>query len=285
VDSYVSVAGRRVDPGAAAIAPTDRAVLAGEGAYEALRTYGRRPFALRQHLDRLAGSLTVVGIPLPDPAAVAAEVRRAVDAIAGAEVRVRITVTAGPGSAAAAGLSASTAPVYIVDARPLESWPAGEAPPVRCVTFPWPLVPGPLAGVKSTSLAAVAVARRWAVDRDADDGLFCDPAGRYLEACAATLFVAVGGALLTAPLSSGVLPGVTRAALMQIAAEAGVETREDTVDRAGLTGAGETFLGSSSVPWRPVGSLDGVALGPPHGPGRALAVELERRALAGWDPG
>jgi len=284
VQVFLSVNGRQADPAAPSLAPTDRGALAGEGAYEALRTYSRRPFALGRHLARLEASLQRLAIPCPDLALLGREIGAAIAAVEASEVRVRVTVTAGPGLPAPAGLGAATDPVRIIDARPLQVEPTPGGTPVRAITLPWRLIPGPLRGVKSTSLAATAVARRHAATSGADDGLWTDLDGRYLEACAASLLLGEAGSLCTAPLDTGVLDGVTRAALLQLATEHGVAVDERPLARAELLRGGG-FLAASSQPWRPLGRLDADPIPPPaEATGLRLALELERRAHAGWDP-
>jgi para-aminobenzoate synthetase/4-amino-4-deoxychorismate lyase len=90
--------------------------------------------------------------------------------------------------------------------------------------------------------------------------LIVDSDGGVLEASRANVFAVLHGALLTPPTDGRILPGITRARVIEIAGRAGIETEETNMRHEDLLGADEVFLTGSVRGIEPVGSLDGVGL-------------------------
>jgi para-aminobenzoate synthetase/4-amino-4-deoxychorismate lyase len=109
-----------------------------------------------------------------------------------------------------------------------------------------------------------------------DDGmpLVVDTDGAALEASRANLFAVRNGALFTPPLDGRILPGVTRARVLEIAAAVGLETHEDPLSGDDLHGASEVFLTGSVRGIERVRSLDGAALMPGGEIGSRIEAEL-----------
>lgn len=120
----------------------------------------------------------------------------------------------------------------------------------------------PLSRVKSLSYADNVLARLEARRRGADEAVLLNTAGEVCCAAAANLFVVKGGTLITPPVESGALPGVTRRCLLELAADRGLTVREAAVLPEELWSADEAFLtntvigvaGLTSVEGRPIGS-------------------------------
>jgi branched-chain amino acid aminotransferase len=114
----------------------------------------------------------------------------------------------------------------------------------------------------------------------ADEALFLDTAGHLAEGAASNLFLVAGGALWTPPLSCGVLPGITRAVVIELAAAAGIPVREEPLAPAALRDATEAFLTSSLRELVPVVAIgdDPVGDGRP-GPLTLRLLELYRRQV------
>ncbi len=266
----VIVDGRDVDPDRPAIRPLDEGLL-GHGVYESIRTYDGIPFALAEHLDRLAAGAAALAIAAPLER-LADEVARAAQLVVGAaaqEARIRIVLT--------------TSGTRIVSADPLPDRRAEADSGVAVVTLPWArATDGPTIGVKATSTAATRVALAWARERGAATGLWLTPAGDVAEALTANVFAVVDGSLATPPLHAGILAGVTRTHLLAWAREDGLDVAERDLPLAALRGADEAFLSATSEPVVPVASLDGQPIGTPGGPvSRHLRGLFEERARAG----
>ena len=231
-----------------------------------------RAFALTRHLDRLARSAAGLGLPVPDLAGLAGAVAAVVEANGLDAGRLRVTVTGGPGPL---GSDRGGPPTVIVAAGTPQPWP----PTVDVVIAPWPKNErSALAGLKTTSYAENVLALAWARERGAGEAVFANLAGNLCEGTGTNVFVASGARLLTPPLSSGCLAGVTRTLLLEL----GVAAEQD-VEPTMLRGAPEAFLTSSTREVHPIRAVDGVPL--PNAPGplteaaRAAFENLKRRHL------
>jgi len=228
-----------VVPAAQATIPaTDDGLLRGDGAFEVLRLYGGRPYALEEHLERLARSAANLRLPV-DLAAVRDDVARLLDA-AGAQPdpgALRIVLTRGGRR------------LLLTESLP-------EHPPaIRLATVTYAPV-RLLDGIKSLSYAANMLATRLAREQGAEEALLVTPHGRVLEAPTSSIFWVAGGAVFTPPLSDHVLASITRAVVIELA-----RGEERSCTREQLLAADEAFLVSTTRELQPVASVDGQPIG------------------------
>jgi branched-subunit amino acid aminotransferase/4-amino-4-deoxychorismate lyase len=244
-----------VPPDAPVLYADDEGFLRGRAAFETLRVYGGAPFRLDAHLERLAASAALVGLPTPDAAAFTAAAADAIDVAGEPDATLRLFWTSGrERRGEPTGLAL------------VSSLPAGleglRERGLRLATVPW--FPGALAGAKSTSYAENMAAVDEAVRRGADDALLVGPDGTVLEAPTSNVWFREDERLLTPSLALPLLAGVTRATLIELAPEAGYEVEEGTFELERLIDADEVFLTSSVREVMPAASIDGteVELGP-----------------------
>ena len=265
--------GRLRDPGEPVVTALDPGLTTGSGLFETCGVVGGRAFALTRHLDRLAASSRVLGIPPVDPDEVRAAAA-AVLAVEGAAAgRVRITVTPGAPEAGVPSLLVTAGPAPV----------RGPAQVVRSV---WVRNErSPLAGHKSTSYAADVLALAAATRAGGNEAVLASTRGDLCEGTGSNVLVERDGVLLTPDLASGCLPGVTRALVLEWAAEAGLPVHEATLPFAVLD---EVAAGTAHLAL--TGSLRGVAAvhaldGAPVAPG-PLTAEVARlfTERAGADP-
>jgi branched-chain amino acid aminotransferase len=247
----------------ARVSPFDHGLLTGDGVFETLRVYRGVPFAVRRHLDRLARSAQGLRLPLPDRALL----RRAMDEVVAAnglvDARLRVTITGGP--AALGSERAQVSPTVIVAGSPLAPWPVT----TDVVVAPWPRNHrGALAGLKTISYAENVLALAYAHDRGAGEAVFGNLCGNLCEGTGTNVFVGLGGRLVTPPLSSGCLAGVTRELLLGL-----VEVDEVDAPLSALARAEEAFLTSSTREVQPVGAVDGRSL--PAAPGSLTSAAAD----------
>ena len=234
----------------------DHGLLTGDGVFETLRVYASTPFAATRHLERLARSAAGLGLGLPDAAVLREAMVAVVTANGIVEGRVRLTVTGGPSPIGSERGGAP--PTVIVAGGALPAWP----PTTDVALAPWPRNDrGPLAGLKTTSYGENVVALEWARQRGAGEAVFANLAGELCEGTGSNIFVARGGRLLTPPLSSGCLAGVTRDLVLML-----VNAEERNLPLDALAGADESFLTSSTREVQPVRSVDGRPLAQAPGP-------------------
>jgi len=240
----------------ARISPFDHAVLTGDGVFETLKVEGGTPFAVRRHLERLARSAAGLGLDTPDDGTV----REALEAVVTANQLVdgvaRITLTGG--TAPLGSERGPEGPTLIVAAGPPRGW----GPSAAVAVSPWPRNErGPLTGLKTVSYADNVVILAWARQQGAEEAILGNLDGRLCEGTGTNVFVAAGGRLVTPPLSSGCLAGVTRELLLEL----GVAEEID-LPLAALVEAEEAFLTSSTRDVQPIATVDGNALPMTPGP-------------------
>lgn len=238
------------------ISPFDHGLLTGDGVFETLRIYGRTPFAVRRHLERLGRSGAAMGLAVPDDSTLRRAMQLVVEANALDEGRLRITVTGGPSPLGSDRGDAG--PTVIVAARPMAPWPSV----ADVVVAPWPRNDrGALVGVKSISYGENVVALAFAHERGAGEAVFANLSGNLCEGTGTNVFIGIDGRLVTPPLASGCLAGVTRELLVEL-----VEVAEEDVPLSALAMADEAFLTSSTREVQPVRAIDGRELSGAPGP-------------------
>jgi 4-amino-4-deoxychorismate lyase len=254
--------------GRPALDPLDLALVRGEAVFEALRTYGGRPFRLGAHLARLAASARAIELPLPDGLEDLAA--RAIAAAGGGDLVLRLICTKGPEGVAPG--SAEGGPVAFAICTDLPaSYEEERRRGLRLVlltTATDPLLraaaPWLLAGVKTISYATNMAAQRAARSRGADDAILVGLGGELLEAPTATLWWRVGHTLHTPSLDLGILAGITRAVLLDLAPTLGLKVLEGVFSAEDLATADEAFLSSSTRELMPVVEVDGVPIADGH---------------------
>jgi branched-chain amino acid aminotransferase len=260
----VWIDGQIVDGREARVPVTDHGFLYGDGVFEGIRVYARRVFRLERHLARLAVSARAVGLEIPGGLDRAREIILATARAFGADdAYVRFIVSRGEG---ALGVDPTSCPeprsVCIVDqARiyPAEKLERG----LELVTSSWRRPPPDVLDprVKSLNYLNNALAKLEARRRGADEALLLNAAGAVAEASVANVFALRDGVLATPPATDGALEGVTRGAVLELAAGEGLATAERTLGRIDLFGAEEVFLTGTGARIVPVRSLDGELIG------------------------
>lgn len=270
----VCINGRLVALAAAKIPITDRSYLFGEGVFETLRIYDGHPAFFTQHAARLAANAAALHIPLAiTPPQLHAQIRRVLAANRLRDATVRICVSpCNPDLSLEPSPRARTNIVLFARApaqRPAALYRRG----ARVILIRGLTGDAAMAAIKSTSYASKMLARRHVRDAGADEGLFVAPRGIMLEGTATNLFVVHRGALLTPPIRDGVLPGVTRSVVLQLARAAGMRVRDARVTLATLRRADEVFLTGSTTEILPVREITELAH---YRPPFAFARQLRR---------
>jgi 4-amino-4-deoxychorismate lyase len=264
----LAVTGRGlVDPSEPVVRADDEALLRGRAAFETLRVYGGRPFRLDAHLDRLFGSAAGIELPALERSALEELVPLALAAAGEEDAVLRLVWTAGPTGGDALGLAlVSPIPGWIEEVR---------ARGARAVSLLGvrAAVPWLLPGVKSTSYAVNMAAEAEAKRRGMDEAVFVDGEGVVLEGTVTNVWWRVGESLRTPALELGILAGVTRAALLDLARAAGFAVEEGVFPLEELLEAEEAFTSSSVRELMPLVEVDGRALG------RGPAADDLQRAL------
>jgi branched-chain amino acid aminotransferase len=255
----VAVEGRGVvDAAEPVFGASDEALLRGAAAFETVRVHGGRPFRLDAHLERLSATAERLGLPAPTGAGrVAAE---AIAAAGGGDLVLRVFRTSDLLVATVAELPAD---LEALRARGLR---------LAAVTV---RLDARLAGLKTTSYATNVAARIEAERRGADDALLVDEDGTVLESAMANVWWADADGLITPAPELGILPGVTRDALLGLAGD----VEQGAYPLARLLDAEEAFTSSAVREVMPVVEVDGRPIGDGRPGPRAAALQAALRAL------
>jgi branched-chain amino acid aminotransferase len=249
-----SVDGEVMDAANARISVLDDGVLRGDGVFEVIRLYAGRPFALDEHLDRMARSAASLRLPIDEDA-----IRSDVDAL---------LLAAGP-------IDASLRLVMTRGGRRIGLLEAPKAfretIALATITYAPTRI---LDGVKSLSYAANMLATRLAVEAGADEALLVTPHGRVLEGPVTSFFYVLDGHLCTPPLSDRILDSISRRVLLAV-----TDARERVTTLDDLTAISEAFLASSLREVQPVRSIDGRAIDAAPGPVSADAARRVREHI------
>lgn len=251
--------GALVPLGAARIPAFDRGFLFGDGIYETVRAYGGRPFRLAEHLHRLALSARRLALRWPGGARPLVEgVRRVLAANGLGDARIRLVVTRGPGTPDLGGIAAARRPTIFIYALPyVPPSPRAYRDGVQAI------IPSVVRNdrraldpaIKSLNLLNNLLATREARRAGAREAIMLNPQGFVAEAAAANVFFVRRGVLLTPALTVGILAGITRDLVIELAGRLGRPVREGRFRAADLLGAEEAFVTASTIEILPLASI------------------------------
>jgi branched-chain amino acid aminotransferase len=231
------------------------------------------PFALRRHLERLDRSAAAMALPAPDHGLVRSVIEELLDGQGVEFGKIRITYTGGRGPL---GSQAAYGPQTLVIALDGAQRPG---PTAQVVTAPWTRNErGALAGVKSTSYAENVRVLAHATAAGAGEGILLNTAGNVCEGTGSNIFAVLDGRLVTPPLASGALDGITRQLVLEWS---DVEERDFTLAEA--LAADEVFLTSSIRDVQPVQRWDDTTFGA-HPMTDQVARTFAERSGADLDP-
>lgn len=286
---WLSDVGAPVDPEDAKISVFDRGFLYGDSVYETMRTAGGHPVELPRHMARLAGSAAGIGMTIPFSDA---EIERAIEqthlASGNDESYVRVVVTRGSGPLMLDPRQ-SEEPTLVVIAKPLDLPPAARYEQgIKAVVVD--VVKSGGSGldprIKSGNYLANIMALRQAIAAGGDDAIMRGDDGDISEGATSNLFLVHQGTLITPHLAAGLLAGITRAAVCELAEAESIPVVHRRVDPETLTAADEIFLTSSVRGIMPVTSLDGRPVGGGAvGPVTRTLIARYARYIEAWARG
>jgi branched-chain amino acid aminotransferase len=245
--SAVWIDGRFVEGAEATVPVNDHGLLVGDAVFETAKVVDGVPFALRRHLARLRLSAAGLGLEVPhDDARLRAAVAALIEANGPGVGRLRITVTSGPGPLGSG--RGPGPPSVIMVTGPTGHW----GPTTTVVTVAWPRNErSAVAGLKTTSYAENVLAVRAARQAGATEALVPNLRGDLCEGTGSNVFVGLDGRLLTPPLSSGCLAGITRELVLEVS-----DAVEEDLPMTVLDEADEVFITSSTRDVHPVTRID-----------------------------
>ena len=258
--STVWVNGERLPFDAVHVSARDRGLTLADGLFETMRASRGIVFRVERHLARLRNGLDQLQIPVPPE--LPDWLRAAVRAADLPEAAVRMTVTRGVGPTGVIPPE-DVQPTVVIAINPMPVFASSiyDAGLRARVASGRRNEYSMTAGLKTIAyidnIAALLEARR----HGADEALFLDVEAHCCEATASNLFMKRDDRLVTPPLSCGALPGITRAAILELAGSAGIQVAECPFTLNDLMQADEAFLTSALRGIAPLVAIDGKALG------------------------
>ncbi|MDA8256051.1 MAG: D-amino acid aminotransferase [Betaproteobacteria bacterium] len=264
--SRIFVNGEWLAPGAANVSVMDRGFLFGDGVYEVIPVYSRRPFRLEQHLARLQQSLD--GIQLVNPHGMAewiAIVGQLAQEAEWEDQSIYIQVTRGPMAVRNHAFPKQVTPTVVVLAEPMLTPPASQRErgiaTVSAADIRWLRC-----DLKTTSLLANCLLRQMAVAAGCvETVLFRD--GFLTEGSASSIFVVRDGVLLAPIKNHLMLPGITYDVVLELAVQHGLPHEVRDITEAETRAADELWMCSSTKEVLPIVTLDGRTVGSKVGAG------------------
>jgi len=249
-------------PEAQAVVPvSDRGFLLGDGLFETMRVVHRNPFRFAQHLERMTRGADFLKIKCPFTT-------KELEKFAGQlieqnkmpEAILRLTLTRGPGERGYTP-NGDSKPTVVMTLHP--------APPLE-IAVEWNLIMSsfriptadPLASFKTTSKILHVMARTEAVEQGADEALLLNTNGEVAETASGNLFWVYDDIICTAPTGRGVLPGITRAVVLEICQALGLETNKRAIKPEALRNSAGLFVTQSALGIVPVAVFDGKPITP-----------------------
>lgn len=281
MNKTVSIDGKIVADHEAKVSVLDHGLLYGDGLFEGIRVRAGRIFRLAQHLRRLAVGARMLGLSLPfDAEEQSRIITDTVRAFGRREAYVRLLVTRGEGLLGVDPTSCKK-PSFICIAAEIGLFSAEQRNQGLAMLTSSYRRPNPDAqdvAIKTLNYLGSVLAKQEALQRGADEALLLNQSGRVAEAAVANVFVLHDRALSTPPAIDGCLPGINRAAVMDLARDLGLTACERSLGRRDLLSADEVFLTGSGAGVIGVRSLDGRSIG--SGQTGQVTLELERRHRA-----
>jgi branched-chain amino acid aminotransferase len=255
----------------AVVSVFDRSFRYGDGLFETMLAVNGNFFRWPQHWTRLMNSARAFNFAIPwSSDDLQNSARELLEKNSRRDALVRLQISRGTGPRGYAPTGAEE-PLLVMSAH---AAPVRPAPPYKVVTAPFHVTADATLGHKTASRMLHVAAATHAATRGADEALLVDSSGRVCEGASSNVFWIRDGVLGTPPLQPNVLPGVTRAAVLELARALGVRAEEELLAAEKLPGCEGVFLTLTSRGVVGVESLDGVAL--PRSPLTArLQSELE----------
>ncbi len=248
----------------AKISVYDHGLLYGDGVFEGLRAYSGKVFRLHQHLVRLYESAKAIQLTIPMTLEQMTEaVNLSVAHNKMADAYIRLVVTRGAGSLGLDPAKTSDPQVIIIvdkiELYPKEKYENGLEIITAATIRNHPAALNPR--IKSLNYLNNILARIEGKLAGCSEALMLNHMGQVAECTGDNIFIIRAGKLITPPIDAGILEGITRNAVMELASHMGMEVLEQTMTRHDIFVAEECFLTGSAAEIIPVVKLDGRPIG------------------------
>jgi len=283
VSEIVYLNGSLIPRNQAKISALDYGFLYGFGLFETMRAYEGQVFHLESHLSRLARSAELLGLSFEAP-----ELKNAVgDTIKAnrlSDARIRITISAGEGDMSPDPGACQKPTVLVLAERyqphPQEVYQRGFRAVISSIRRN---SQSPLSRLKSANYLESLLARQQAREAGIDEAVCLNDKGLLAEASMSNIFLVSDGKLRTPGEESGILPGITRGVILELALKLGIKVLKEDIKLSELFQAQEAFLTNSLIEVMPLTEIEGkpVASGRPGALSRRLLAAYRKLVLTG----
>ena len=244
----------------ARISVFDHGLLYGDGVFEGIRAYNGKIFTLDQHLDRLYNSATAIALKIPiTKAEMADAIKKTMEANNQADSYIRLVVTRGVGKL---GLDPNkcSMPQVIIIADTIELYPKAlyekglDIVTVATIRNHFSALDPK---IKSLNYLNNILAKIESIQAGAGEALMLNKDGYVAECAGDNIFIFKDDTLLTPPAGAGILIGITRNVVMELATKMGIQVKEELMTRYDLYIADECFLTGTAAEIIPVVKIDG----------------------------
>ena len=257
--------GKLVDRKNAKLSVYDHGTLYGDGVFEGLRIYNGKVFQAEAHIDRLFNSAKYIRLAIPYTKQELIDATH--DTIAANETRgdgyIRLVVTRGEGNLGLNPFQCSAPSVFIIADQialyPQEMYDSGMAVIIAKTVRTAPRMVDP--AVKSLNYLNNILAKIEAVDAGVAEAIMLNEQGDVAECTGDNIFMVKAGQVITPPQDAGILVGITRQVVINLARRNGIEVQESRISPQRLYEADECFLTGTAAEVISVTRVDGRAIG------------------------
>ncbi|KKO20732.1 MAG: aminodeoxychorismate lyase [Candidatus Brocadia sp.] len=236
----------------------DRGFLYGDGLFETLRVYDRKPFRLDAHFTRLVNSARYFDIPFRYTAQNLQQIIEELltrNGLQNAYVRMTLSRGFGMNGLITAGICQ---PTFLIHTKPLTAYPASlyKTGVSLVISSVRRSTTCPIAKHKTLSYLTNYLIKKEAVDQGAHDALIMNTENHITECAVSNVFIVERNAVITPSLKANLLPGVTRGVIMELCKENGVPVTEELFGLERVLAADEVFLTNSLMEVMPVSKIN-----------------------------
>jgi branched-chain amino acid aminotransferase len=269
MSAYVNVNGVVTDAAHALIPVYDHGFLYGEGVYEVFRTYHGTPFLVDRHLARLRASAARLQLDVPftdeeiERRSLETMAAAGLTSIAASDAYIRVLLTRGVGEITYDPAACPT-PSLVIIAKALPETPADHYQRGVKVAIVDPIRNHPQSVsplIKSNNLLNNALGMQQAIRAGAVEGIFRNYRGELSECAQSNLFIVSSGVVRTPPLEAGLLAGITRGFVLEIAGDLSIAREERALTDQDLFDADEAFFTSTTKELVPIVQVDDRTIG------------------------
>jgi branched-chain amino acid aminotransferase len=251
-------------PETEAVVPiNDRGFMYGDGLFETIRVVGKRPFRMAQHLERMTRGADFLKIKSPfTPKELEKFAEQLIERNKIPEAILRVTLTRGSGERGYTP-NGDGKPTVVMTLHATPSLDTEKAIEWNLVTSSFRIpAADPLASFKTMSKLTHVMARIEATEKGADEALLINTNGEVAEAASGNLFWVYQDKICTVPTGRGVLPGITRAVVLEICQTLGLQTNKCVIKPEALRNSEGIFITQSVLGIVPVIAFDGEMVTP-----------------------